>query len=75
MQETRWAQLWMATGLLWFLLAIAVAPTNKVYQQGLVALVWLPALLLGWPARHRVRKCFTSNAGSTCRCSDCWSGR
>ncbi|MCW0919446.1 O-antigen ligase family protein [Pseudomonas sp. RG1] len=56
MQETRWAQLWMATGLLWFLLAIALAPTNKVYQQGLVALVWLPALVLGWSARHRVRE-------------------
>ena len=39
MQETRWAQLWMAAGLIWFLLAIAVAPTNKAYQQGLVALL------------------------------------
>ena len=38
MQETRWAQAWMTIGLLWFLLAIAVAPTNKVYQQGLVAI-------------------------------------
>ena len=37
MQDTRWAQVWMATGLLWFLLAIAFAPTNKIYPQGLAA--------------------------------------
>ena len=53
MQETRWAQVWMTTGLLWFLLAIAFAPTNKIYQQGLVAFLWLPTLLLAWPARQR----------------------
>ena len=51
MQETRWAQVWMTTGLLWFLLAIAFAPTNKIYQQGLVP----PHIAAGinlnfWPA-------------------------
>jgi len=35
----------MATGYLWFLLGIAWAPSNKLYQQGLVVLLWLPALL------------------------------
>lgn len=54
MQETRWARVWMATGLLWFLLAIAFAPTNKIYQQGLVAFLWLPTLILVWPARARL---------------------
>ncbi|MBT2337889.1 MULTISPECIES: O-antigen ligase family protein [Pseudomonas] len=53
MQTTRWAQGWMALGMLWFLLAIALAPSNKVYQQGLVAFVWLPAMIFAWPARHR----------------------
>ena len=33
MQASRWAQVWMIFGLLWFLLAIAFAPTNKIYQQ------------------------------------------
>ena len=56
MQETRWAQLWMSAGLIWFLLAIAVAPTNKAYQQGLVALLWLPALVFAWPARARLKE-------------------
>jgi len=56
MQETRWAQVWMTSGLLWFLLAIAVAPTNKLYQQGLVALLWLPAMVFSWPARARIRE-------------------
>lgn len=54
MQATRWARLWMASGLLWFLVAIALAPANKVYQQGLIALVWLPAFVFAWPARHRL---------------------
>jgi len=50
MQETRWAQAWMTVGLLWFLLAIAIAPTNKLYQQGLVVFLWLPAIMLCWSA-------------------------
>ncbi|WP_434649136.1 O-antigen ligase family protein [Pseudomonas sp. D1-2] len=54
MQATRWAQVWMAFGLSWFLLAIALAPANKVYQQGMIAFVWLPAILFAWPARHRL---------------------
>ncbi len=54
MHETRWAQTWMTVGLLWFLLAIALAPTNKVFQQGLIALLWLPALVFCWSARVRV---------------------
>ena len=55
MQETRWAQAWMAIGLLWFLLAIAVAPSNKVYQQGLVVLLWLPAIIFSWATRSRLK--------------------
>ncbi|MCE0463019.1 MULTISPECIES: O-antigen ligase family protein [Pseudomonas] len=54
MQARRWAQGWMAFGLLWFLLAIALAPTNKIYQQGLVVFVWLPVIVLAWPARDRL---------------------
>ncbi|MHC8322695.1 O-antigen ligase family protein [Pseudomonas sp. GB2N2] len=58
MHETRWTQAWMSVGLLWFLLAIALAPTNKVYQQGLVVFVWLPALIFAWPARARLLELF-----------------
>ncbi|MGE8067180.1 O-antigen ligase family protein [Pseudomonas sp. NPDC089569] len=58
MQETRWAQVWMSIGLLWFLLAIAIAPTNKIYQQGLVAFLWLPAMIFTWSARARLRELF-----------------
>lgn len=54
MQSTRWAQVWMTIGLLWFLLAIAFAPTNKLYQQGLVAFLWLPAMIFAWSARDRL---------------------
>ncbi|MCU1729503.1 O-antigen ligase family protein [Pseudomonas sp. 7P_10.2_Bac1] len=51
MYESRWAQTLMTCGVLWFMLAIAFAPTNKIYQQGLVLLVWLPTLLVAWSAR------------------------
>ena len=54
MYARRWAQVWLSAGLLWFLLAIAFAPSNKIYQQGLVALVWVPGLALAWSARSRL---------------------
>ncbi|WP_236237094.1 O-antigen ligase family protein [Pseudomonas faucium] len=49
--EKNWARAWLGFGLVWFLAAIALAPSNKVYQQGLVAFLWLPTLVLGWSAR------------------------
>lgn len=58
MQDTRWAKAWMSTGLLWFLLAIAFAPTNKAYQQGLVVMLWIPALVFSWSARNRLMQVF-----------------
>lgn len=44
----------MTIGLLWYLLAIAFAPTNKIYQQGLTVFLWLPAMIFAWPARARL---------------------
>lgn len=55
MQASRWAQVWMIFGLLWFLLAIAFAPTNKIYQQGLTLFLWLPAVVFAWSARERLK--------------------
>ncbi|TDF85240.1 O-antigen ligase [Pseudomonas sp. H9] len=51
MYARRWAQTWLAIGFLWFLMAIALAPSNKIYQQGLVLFLWLPTLALLWSAR------------------------
>lgn len=56
MQASRWAQVWMVFGLLWFLLAIAFAPTNKIYQQGLTLFLWLPAMVFAWSARERLKE-------------------
>mgnify|MGYP001569555263 CR=1 FL=1 len=56
MQASRWAQVWMSFGLLWFLLAIAFAPTNKIYQQGLTLFLWLPAMVFAWSARERLKE-------------------
>jgi len=47
------AHVWLLAGFVWFVLGMAWAPSNKLYQQGLVALFWLPGLLLLWPARER----------------------
>ncbi|MGY2288888.1 O-antigen ligase family protein [Pseudomonas sp. SDO528_S397] len=56
MQARRWAQVWMMIGLLWFLLAIAFAPTNKIYQQGLTVFLWVPAMVFAWSARERLKQ-------------------
>lgn len=56
MHASRWAQGWMLFGLLWFLLAIAFAPTNKIYQQGLTLFLWLPAMVFAWSARERLKE-------------------
>nr|AAD17956.1 hypothetical protein Ttn [Pseudomonas putida] len=50
--QKSWARAWLGFGLLWFLAAIALAPSNKVYQQGLVLFLWLPTLVMAWSARH-----------------------
>ncbi|MBH3430608.1 O-antigen ligase family protein [Pseudomonas alkylphenolica] len=51
MYAKRWAQTWLAIGFVWFLVAIALAPSNKLYQQGLVLFLWVPTLILLWSAR------------------------
>lgn len=50
--EKNWARAWLGFGLVWFLAAIALAPSNKAYQQGLVLFLWLPTLVMAWSARH-----------------------
>lgn len=55
MYTSSWARIWLAIGLLWFLLGIAWLPSNKLYQQGLVAFLWLPALLMFWSGREQLR--------------------
>ena len=51
MYQQRWMQLALCTGLLWFLVGIAWAPSNKLYQQGMALAVWLPALIVLWGSR------------------------
>ncbi|WP_409279791.1 O-antigen ligase family protein [Pseudomonas sp. KCJK8751] len=50
--QKNWAQAWLGFGLVWFLAAIALAPSNKVYQQGLVLFLWLPTVVMAWSARQ-----------------------
>lgn len=49
-----WRYLWLATGLLWFLVAITWSPSNKLYQQRLIVLLWIPALLSIVGGRERI---------------------
>ncbi|WP_017902030.1 O-antigen ligase family protein [Pseudomonas asplenii] len=53
MYTNRWTQGLMGFAFLWFLLAIALAPTNKIYQQGMALFLWVPTLCLAWSARSR----------------------
>jgi hypothetical protein len=50
--QKSWARAWLAFGLIWFLAAIALAPSNKLYQQGMILFMWLPTLVVAWSARR-----------------------
>ncbi|MBV4505346.1 O-antigen ligase family protein [Pseudomonas sp. BW13M1] len=52
LHEKNWARAWLGWGFIWFLAAIALAPSNKLYQQGLILFLWLPTLGFAWSARH-----------------------
>lgn len=54
MDNRRLVHAWLMLGSLWFLLGITWTPSNKLYQQGLIGLFWLPTLLLGWSERSRL---------------------
>lgn len=42
---TGWLVYLIISGVVWFVAASAWSPTNKLYQQGLIVLFWLPVLL------------------------------
>ncbi|MCQ4304145.1 polymerase [Stutzerimonas frequens] len=50
----------LCLGYLWFLIGIVWIPTNKLYQQGLVVLLWLPALAAAVLWRERLTAAWRS---------------
>ncbi|MBZ5757408.1 O-antigen ligase family protein [Pseudomonas sp. S5(2021)] len=44
---------WLWLGQFWFLAMLAWAPSSKLYQQGLVVLLWLPTLAAAWTWRKQ----------------------
>ncbi len=48
-------------GYLWFLFGIVWLPSNKIYQQGLVVLLWLPTLIAVVMLRKRLLLVWQSN--------------
>ena len=50
--QKSWARAWLGFGLVWFLGAIALAPSNKIYQQGIILFLWLPTLIMAWSGRR-----------------------
>ena len=63
MYESRWARTLMTCGVMWFLVAIAFAPTNKLYQQGLVLFIWVPMLIVVWSARPILSQLWVAQRG------------
>ena len=51
MDSRRMGLAWLTLGLLWFLLGITWISTAKVYQQGLIVLFWLPAIVASLSCR------------------------
>lgn len=51
MDSRRLGLAWLTLGLFWFLLGISWISTTKLYQQGLIVLLWLPAVWLSWSQR------------------------
>lgn len=56
-----WVIAVLCLGYLWFLVGIVWAPDNKLYQQGLVVLLWLPALAAAVSLRKRVFEVLQAN--------------
>lgn len=56
-----WAVGLLFVGYLWFLFGIVWSPSNKLYQQGLVLLVWLPALVAVIALRKRMQPIWSAN--------------
>lgn len=52
---------WLAAGLLWFSVGIAWVPDAKLYRQGLVVFLWLPALVSVVCHRQVFRHIFSYN--------------
>src|SRR5690606_14075483 len=46
---------WLSTGMLWWLAGMLLLSSHKLYQQGLIVLLWLPGLLalLSFPEVRR----------------------
>lgn len=49
---------WVAAGLLWLMVGLPWVPSGKIYHQGLVLLLWLPALLLCISFRQDLKRFF-----------------
>lgn len=45
---------WLRLGIAWFLLGMAFSPSVKLYHQGMIGLLYLPAMLSIWIYRARL---------------------
>jgi O-antigen ligase len=59
--RSTWAVGVLFVGYLWFLFGIVWSPSNKLYQQGLVLLVWLPALVAVIALHKQLRPIWSAN--------------
>ena len=59
--RSTWAVGVLFAGYLWFLFGIVWLPSNKLYQQGLVLLLWLPALVALFALYKRLQPIWSAN--------------
>lgn len=53
--KSRFLEKWLAVGLCWWLVSMLLVPTSKLYQQGVILLLWLPGVLALFFNRHVIR--------------------
>ncbi|WP_150299579.1 O-antigen ligase family protein [Pseudomonas profundi] len=50
---------WLSLGVIWFLVGVALVPSSKPYNQLLILLFWLPALIISFREREAFRTVFS----------------
>lgn len=56
-----WVGIWLLIGLAWLALGVAYIPVNKVYQQGVAILLYVPMIILLWQDRNFFQELFLKN--------------
>lgn len=56
-----WLGVWLLVGLAWLALGVAYIPVNKIYQQGVVILFYIPMIILLWQSNAFFKELLSKN--------------